>query len=89
MQLQWGKYPTEVHANSYLDALRALKTVKTKCLGKTREMGWLESICVFRVAWISTSLPWSLRSHVLSVHYEEYFHHYESMLDYYQFRTKW
>ena len=37
-----GEIPFEVHANAYLDALRALKTVKDKCLGKTREMGWVE-----------------------------------------------
>ena len=58
-----------------------MKTVKDKCLGKTREMGWVESIRVFRDAWTSTSLPWSLKSHVLSDHYEEYFHHYESIYD--------
>ena len=44
-------------------------------------MGWVESIRVFRDAWTSTSLPWSLKSHVLSDHYEEYFHHYESIYD--------
>ena len=76
-----GEIPFEVHANAYLDALRALKTVKDKCLGKTREMGWVESIRVSRDAWTSTSLPWSLKSHVLSDHYEEYFHHYESIYD--------
>ena len=42
--------------------------------GETREMGWVESIRVFRDTWTST-LPWSLKSHVLSDYYEEYFHH--------------
>ena len=65
-----GEIPFEVHANLYSDALRALKTVKDKCLGKTREiLGWVESIRDFRDAWTSTSLPWSLKSHVLSDHY--------------------
>ena len=58
-----------------------MKSVKDKYLGKTREIGWVESIRVFRDAWTSTSLPWSLESHVLSDHYEGYFHHYESISD--------
>ena len=76
-----GEIPFEAQAESYLDALRALKSVKDKCLGKTREMGWVENISVFRDTWTSTSSPWSLKSHVLSDHYEEYFHHYESISD--------
>ena len=66
-----GEIPFEVHANLYSDALRVLKTVQDKCLGKTREiLGWVESISDFRDARTSTSLPWPLKSHVLSDHYQ-------------------
>ena len=71
--------PFSADVNLILNALKALKIVKDKCLGKTRELGWEESISEFRDAWASTSLPWSLKSHVLSDHYQEYFHHYESI----------
>ena len=41
----------------------------------------MESIRVFRNAWTSTSLPWTLKYHLLSDHYGEYFHHYELISD--------
>ena len=51
-----GEIPFKAQAESYLDVLRALKSVKDICLGRTREMGWVESIRVIRDAWTSTSL---------------------------------
>ena len=41
----------------------------------------MESFCVFIDAWTSTSLSWSLKSHMLSDQYEEYFDCYESISD--------
>ena len=75
--------PFGADANPFVQALRALKTVKDKCLGKTRELGWIDSIREFSYpdAWVVTSLPWSLKSHVLSDHYQEYFLNYESISD--------
>ena len=39
--------------------------------------GWEESICLFRELWNTTGLPWSLKSHILSDNYMDYFLHYE------------
>ena len=54
--------------------------VKDRCLGLLRKPGWEESICLFRESWDATGLPWSLKSHILSDHYMEYFFHYEPQL---------
>ena len=53
--------------------------VKDSCLGLIRKPGWEESIRVFRESWNATGLPWSLKSHILSDHYIEYFTHYEPL----------
>ena len=64
-----------------VNALIALKHVKEKCLGNVRKQGWQDSIRNFRKAWHDTGLSWSLKSHILSGHYEEYFNNYESIAD--------
>ena len=64
-----------------VNALIALKHVKEKCLGNVRKQGWHDSIRNFRKAWHDTGLSWSLKSHILSDHYEEYFNSYESIAD--------
>ena len=38
-----------------------------------------DSIINFREAWHNTGLSWSLKSHILSDHYEEYFNQYENI----------
>ena len=65
----------------FLNALKTLKRVKDNCLGKVRKIGWRGSIQEFRGAWRDAILPWSLKSHILSDHYEEYFDHFESKPD--------
>ena len=59
--------------------MKTLKRVKDNCLGKVRKIGWRESIQEFRDAWRDANLPWSLKSHILSDHYEEYFDRFESI----------
>ena len=65
----------------FVSALIALKHVKDMCLGNVRKLGWQKSIKNFREAWHETDLSWSLKSHILSDHYEEYFYRYESIAD--------
>ena len=65
----------------FLNALKTLKQVKDNCLGKVRKTGWRASIKAFREAWNDTNLPWSLKSHILSDHYEEYSNNFESIPD--------
>ena len=72
--------PFPSHHTSLLNALKSLKMVKDRCLGLLRKPGWEESICLFRESWDATGLPWSLKSHILSDHYMEYFFHYEPQL---------
>ena len=59
--------------------MKTLKQVKDNCLGKIRKTGWRESIQAFREAWSDANLPWSLKSHILFDHYEEYFNRFESI----------
>ena len=56
----------------FLNALKTLKQVKDNCPCKGRNRGWRASIQAFREAYNDTNLPWSLKSHILSDHYEEY-----------------
>ena len=65
----------------FLNALKTLKLVKDNYLGKISKIGWQASIQTFREAWNDTNLPWSLKSHILSNHYEEYFNNFESIPD--------
>ena len=53
--------------------------MKETCLCNVRKFGWQDSIINFREAWHNTGLSWSLKSHILSDHYEEYFNQYESI----------
>ena len=62
----------------FINALKTLKQVKDKCLGMVRKSGWQDSIRAFREAWRDTGLPWSLKSHILSDHYEEYLTRFEN-----------
>ena len=64
-----------------MSALIALKHVKEICLCNVRKFGWQDSIINFREAWNNTGLPWSLKSHILSYHYEEYIYRNESIPD--------
>ena len=68
-------------SENFVKALKALKEVKDNCLGKVRKTGWKGSIRTFREAWHGTGLPWSLKSHILSDHYEEYFTCFENIAD--------
>ena len=72
--------PFPSHHTSLLNALKSIKMVKDRCLGLLRKPGWEESICLFRESWDATGLPWSLKSHILSDHYMEYFFYYEPQL---------
>ena len=69
------------YSTKFVGALIALKHVKEMCLGTVRKLGWQGSISHFRDAWHDTDLAWSLKSHILSDHYEEYFYHYVSISD--------
>ena len=60
-----------------INALKSLKMVKDSYMGLFRKPGWEESICLSRVSLNATGLPRSLKSHILSDHYTDYFLHYE------------
>ena len=62
----------------FINALKTLKQVKDTCLEMVRKSGWQDSIRAFREAWRDTGLPWSLKSHILSDHYEEYLTRFEN-----------
>ena len=44
--------------------------------GKTRELGWVDSIREFGDAWVVTSSPWPLKSQVLSVIFSKSYVHF-------------
>ncbi|KAF4680527.1 hypothetical protein FOZ60_013297 [Perkinsus olseni] len=76
-----GRIPFEQRARPFVEALKAFKVVKDKCLGLMRVPGWSQAIASFRTAWEATSLPYTLKVHVLCSHVEEYLERYETVPD--------
>ena len=70
--------PFQASSVCFINALKTLKQVNDKCLGIVRKSGWQDSIRAFREAWRDTGLPWSLKSHILPDHYEEYLTRFEN-----------
>ena len=73
----FGIHPIPKTSARLGNELIALKHVKETCLCNVRKFGWQDRIINFREA--NTGLSLSLKSRILSVHYEVYFNQYESM----------
>ena len=74
-------YSVPKQLREFGQSIKSFERCKRQLPRKGRKTGWKGSIRTFREAWHGTGLPWSLKSHILSDHYEEYFTCFENIAD--------